>query len=288
MTQAALDLELAPGLHSLSAEHYAALPYVNWSTAKLLETSAKLLKYRASNPAPDSDAFALGRAIHRAILEPERWQRDYAAKPDFGDCRFKENKARRDEWTANLSPSMTVLDAASHTLAELCAGEVHTHGPAREMLTGGRAEQSIIWIDAETGLRCKARLDYLRPTDIVDLKSTRRATVRKFLVEASQLLYHGQLSFYHDGAIAAGVLPPDAELPGIVTVQTTAPHDVAAYRMTRLAYLAGRSLWQGLLRRYGECQAADWWPGIAPSVLDFEPMPWAAGMQDDVDTLDDW
>jgi hypothetical protein len=47
--------------------------------------------------------------------------------------------------------------------------------------------------------------------------------------------------------------------------------------MTRAAYLTGRSLWRSLLRRYGECELAGYWPGIAPSILDFDVMPWAAG-----------
>jgi hypothetical protein len=269
--------DLAPGLHALTVEQYTALPYVNWSTAKMMQTSPKLVRYRAAHPRPDTAAFGLGRAIHACVLEPDRWVCDYAGRPDFGDLRTKAGRAARDAWVDTLPASTMVLSAEDHALAELCAGEIHAHPHAHAMLTGGRAEQCVLWLDADTGLRCKARLDYLRPTDLIDLKSTRRETPRQFLTEASALLYHGQIAWYHDGCIAAGVLPPDADLPGIVTVQTTEPYDVAAYRMTRAAYLTGRSLWRSLLRRYAECELAGYWPGIGPSILDFDVMPWAAG-----------
>jgi hypothetical protein len=96
------------------------------------------------------------------------------------------------------------------------------------------------------------------------------------LRDASALLYHGQLAWYHEGAIAAGVLPPDADPPSVVAVQTTEPFDVMAFRMTPQALAAGRLLWQSLIRRYSACQAADYWPGVAPTVLDYEVMPWAS------------
>jgi hypothetical protein len=282
-----MTAELTPGLHALTVEQYDALPHVNWSTVKLLQTSPKLMRYRSAHPRPDTASLALGRAIHCAVLEPDRWVCDYAHRPDFGDLRTKVGRAARDAWVDTLPASTTVLSADVHNLAELVAGEVHAHPHALAMLTGGRAEQVILWLDEETGLRCKARLDYLRPTDLIDLKSTRRETARQFLSEASALLYHGQIAWYHDGCIAAGVLPPDADLPGIVTVQTTEPYDVAAYRTTRAAYLTGRSLWRSLLRRYGECELAGYWPGIGPSILDFDVMPWASGGEDDMDSEGD-
>ena len=35
-------------------------------------------------------ALEFGAAFHCASLEPERFARDYAIVPNFGDCRFKE------------------------------------------------------------------------------------------------------------------------------------------------------------------------------------------------------
>ena len=49
----------------------------------------------------------------------------------------------------------------------------------------------------------------------------------------------------------------------------------AKVRMTEAALWAGRSLWQSLIRRFAECKAADFWPGVAPGILDYDVTPWA-------------
>lgn len=48
---------------------------------------------------------------------------------------------------------------------------IQAHPSASKAFTGGRPQVSIFWIDAETSQRCKARLDYLKPRSIVDLKT---------------------------------------------------------------------------------------------------------------------
>ena len=254
---------------------YDAIQALNWSTLKLLHVSPKWLQWSATHPREDTAALALGRAIHVCALEPERWHCEHMARPDFGDLRTKRAKALRVEWESTLSPRVTVLDAKTYELTETCARAVREHPEAMKLLAGGRNEETVQWTDELTGIRCKGRVDTGRPLDICDLKSTCRGTPREFIRDAAALLYHGQLAWYHDGAVSAGVLPPNALLPGIVAVQTTPPFDVMAFRMTENAYLVGRILWQSLIQRYAECQAAEWWPGVAPTLLDFDVPPWA-------------
>ena len=76
--------------------------------------------------------------------------------------------------------------------------------------------------------------------------------------------------------LSAGAMPASAQNPAVVAVQTTEPYDVMPFRMTDGALCAGRALWQSLIRRFAECEAADFWPGVAPTVLDFDVMPWAS------------
>lgn len=251
---------------------YESIDALNWSTLKLLATSPRMLKHRARTPRADTSALALGRAIHCALLEPHNWSSCYAVAPTFEG---KGSRAAKHTWLAERNPEVTWLDQEDYDLAQRCAGSIADHPVAMSLIVGGRREEVITWTDATTGIKCKARLDNIRATDLSDIKSTRHGTPRAFLRSASDLLYHGQLSWYHDGAIAAGVLSPDAERPAVVAVQTSEPFDVMPFRMTEAALWAGRSLWQSLIRRYAECQAADWWPGVAPGLLDYDVMPWS-------------
>lgn len=250
---------------------YTAIPALNWSGLKHLHTSPLLYKYRQEHPEPDKAAWVIGRAIHCGILEPERFDERYAVYE--GPRRGKA----WDAWQAE-HPGVQSLKPDEATVAEACGAAVRAHHVASETLRGGRVEELLTWTDPESGLACKGRLDYLTPTRLVDLKTTRRAIPMWFLRDCAEFLYHGQLAYYHDGAIAAGAIPPDARLPIVLAVQTCEPYDCAVYEVAEATLGAGRTLYRGLITRLLECQAADWWPGIAPAVLPLELPPWAAGM----------
>ncbi len=269
---------------------------LNWSTLRHIATSPRLLKWRVDHPEPESPALKLGRAIHCAILEPEhfasRWvmTTDCQAKTKAAEsCRAAGSLYHDGLWycrvrghapqgaTDSPGQGIEVIDAEPHQLARVCAQSVWTHNPASKLLSGGKSEQEMEWVD-ESGIECRGRVDYLRPTALVDLKSTRQETVRGFVGDVARHLYHGQVAWYTDGAIRAGRLPEDAARPYIVAVSTEAPYDVAAYQLSQSSLEAGRILVRDLIAKYQQCMAADYWPGIAPDLEALELPPWAPGM----------
>ncbi len=267
--------------------NYESTPGLNWSSLKHLAVSAKLLIWRAAHPRPDTPAFARGRAIHCAILEPERFGRVYVAKPDLGDGRTRAGKAAKAEWLETVPDGAEVLSASEYDLVERCAAAVAAHPRAAELLAHGRAEETITWTDEGTGIRCKGRVDYIRPNAILDVKTSRQETLRQMRADFARYLYHGQMAYYHLGAKTAGVIPDDADRPYVVVVQTCEPYDVIPMQMNPLDLDAGIRLVRSLLRRYQDCQAAGWWPGIAPEVVEMELPGWAESGDDD-DEREDW
>ena len=151
---------------------------------------------------------------------------------------------------------------------------VHRNRDAHRLLTGGRSEETITWMDP-SGIQCKARLDYVRPDGVVELKSTRDIGEREFIKQACQLLYHGQGAFYHDGAAESRATVP-IEYPYIIAVEKEPPHDCGVYQLTPEWMEAGRGLYQHLLQQYSDCLAADWWPGKVPSIARPGLPSWAA------------
>lgn len=262
---------------------YDAIEALNWSTLKHLAISPRMLRWRVDHPQPDSRAMQLGRAIHCAVLEPERWASAYTVKPAC-DRRTKIGKAAYAEWLDSLDPGVEVLDAADHEIAERCAVAVRTHSVAAALLRGGRTEEIVTWTDPELGVACKARLDLIAPMYVLDLKSTRSETLPAMGGETARRLYHGQLAYYHDGAIAAGLVPREAELPRVLYVQTVDPFDVVPGRLMREDIEDGRSLYRGFLRKYLECQAADWWPGLAPEEVDLLLPAWTPRGDENAET----
>jgi hypothetical protein len=262
---------------------YASIPAMNWSSLKHLATSPLLFDWRRTHPEPDKPAYMLGRAGHCAILEPKEFKARYGT---FDGKRDKRTAAFK-EWMEE-NPGKECLKPAEHDLVMQCASRVMAHRVAAPMVVGGRFEVPIQWDDPETGIACKARLDYILPRSITDLKLTRAKTPRLFGIDASRLLYYGQLAFYHDGAITAGELPKDADRPGLVAAQNVEPFDVYAYMLTGTALEAGRQLYRSLLKKYQECVAAKWWPGIAPDLMDLDVEHWAPGMEGEPEEEEGW
>lgn len=293
VAQAELPLASAP-------VDYERIDALNFSTLKRLHISPKLCRWRVDHPEPDKPAFALGRAIHVATLEPERWAREYVVEPDFGEQltakgepalnpkATKGYKAALAQWQASLGPGVTVIDPGEFALVERCARAIREHRVAGPLVRGGRAEVVTEWTDEETGTKCKARIDHARES-IVDLKSGRRETTRRMLSDAAEYLYFAQLSWYWDGAVAARLIPADAPLPLLVYVQTGEPFDVVAFNMTSATFEAGRNLCRQLLEKYLACQAANYWPGLGEGLIPWELPPWAAGIErDDESEGEEW
>ena len=255
---------------------YDQIDAVNWSTLVHLATSAKLLEWRKSHPRDETRALRVGTALHCAVLEPERFARAYLAQPDLGDGRTKAGKEARAAWEASRDPSALVLDADEHALVVRCAAAAREHPAVRDLLRGGRAEEIVTWTDEETGIACKGRLDYLAPAWILDLKSTRAETLGELAREVAGRLYHGQLAFYRDGAIASRA-GSDAAQVIVVALQTVEPYDVIPARIQVEDLERGRALYRDLLRRYAECQAANWYPGLAPGVVNLSLPEWTRG-----------
>lgn len=261
----------------MSTSAYDQIDAVNWSTLVYLATSAKLLQWRRTNPREETTALRVGTAIHCATLEPERFARAYIAQPDLGDGRTKAGKAAREEWDATRDPSAIVLDAGEYELVTRCADAARAHPAVRDLLRGGCVEEVLTWTDEATNVACKGRLDYLAPGYVLDLKSTRAETVAMFAKEVAGRLYHGQAAFYLDGAIATRRVDPLASQVLLIGVQNVEPYDVIPGRLMPEDIERGRSLYRDLLRRYAQCRAAGWWPGLAPNVVNLSLPDWARG-----------
>lgn len=271
---------------------------LNWSTLRYMATSPRLLAWRRDHPRPDTPALRLGRAIHCAALEPDefvmRWVvagQCEAATKGGGGCRsggslyldghwYCRVRGHAPEGAGDVPEGIEVIGADEHALTLQCAESVHSFAPAAELLETGEAERRIEWTDDESGIACRGRVDWLDRGRglLADLKSTRRETMRDLVGDAARNGYHGQLAWYHDGLIAAGLIPADAPRPAIIAVQTVEPYDVVVGRLSQVSLAAGRIWYRDLLRRYSECVAAGWWPGIAPEVVEIDLPTWAGGM----------
>lgn len=154
-------------------------------------------------------AMIAGTAFHRRLLEPARYERLYGILPSIADypdaidgqkalyAKTKEyglkglSSATVGELCEALSdadPSLvlwplikadaikalgsrTILPAETASDIERAVKFVAANEDAAKCIIGGYAEVSIFWLDEQSGVRMKARIDYLKTKATVDLKS---------------------------------------------------------------------------------------------------------------------
>lgn len=227
------------GVHTMPREEYDQIQAENWSKLKHLARSPAAYSYRAANPEHDTAARKVGRAVHLAVLEPERFA-DSVAIWDGGRRYGKEWNAFV---SANAGKELLKRDEFRQCMALQTA--VRSDPVAAPHLMRGAAEQTVLWTDEVTGIKCKARTDWLNDV-LADLKTTRDASPDGFARESWQYRYHTQLAFYSDGLRAAG----ERERPVlIIAVESAPPYPVVVYRLGEELLQHGREEYRELLSR---------------------------------------
>ena len=170
---------------------YRRIDAVNWSSLKNMARSPLHYKHGLTNDRPDTPAMALGRAVHKAVLEPRDFPLTYTVWRGF---------RRGKDWTTfksvNEEAGLEVLTEDEYDKCLAIQTAVEQHPVAGPLLTGGDAEKTLLWTDGATGLKCKARADYVRGTTLIDLKTTRSLDERDFQRTYHGFKYNCQLAMY--------------------------------------------------------------------------------------------
>ena len=260
----------------MPSDTYAEIKAINWSSLKYLRTSPKMYRYRLTNPEPPKPHFVIGNAIHCLVLEPSEFATRYAV------CDVVRNAkhAKYKEWM-EAHPHAEALKPAEMAMVREAAGAIMEDPHAGKWIRNTRHEESIAWTDPVSGLQCKGRLDGITPDRVLDLKTIGWSiSDEKPDRETGKLLYHGQLAMYHDGAVAAGKIPKDAEPPVIVFAEKEPPFDVGVLHMSDEDLAAGRYVYRDLIARLQVCLETDRWHGAIPEPRPLYLPDWTPGIRE--------
>lgn len=237
-------------LQSMTFAEYQQIDAVNWSSLREMATSPAQYRYGLDHPREDTTRLTFGRAVHAAILEPDRFALDFAV--------FKGARRAGKVWQAFKAqhPADSILKVAEYERVLAMRDAVRAHQVVARHLRGGVAERVIVWTDAETGVRCKARLDLLDDA-LLDLKTT--DDVARFGWFTEQLHYNHQIAWYLRGLRALGIVVPAR----LVAVECKAPYRVELIGFAAARLEAGERECRRLLRLVAECRASGRWPAAA-------------------------
>lgn len=233
-----------------------------------------------SLPREESAAFAVGSALHCAVLEPCKYAEQFAVKPEGIDRRTNAGKAAWAQFCAE-NDGKTVLDSDDAAGVRQMAESVFAHPLARELLTLGVAE--LTWRKPSTALgkNLQCRTDWFnadgcaltegRPY-VVDLKTIDRLDDRNAFQKAFvNFGYHRQCGFYLPLLQDCGVECSDFFF---VVVEKCEPFGCIVYKATPDAIACGQDETVSDLVRLVECQRKDVWPNLPTDLREINLPDW--------------
>lgn len=241
----------------------------------------------------EEEHFLIGHSAHTLILEgAEAYHERYVIEPDFGDCRFKENKAKRDAWRAdpaNTSRALLTVDQAR--LNNKLLASVQSNALARLLLSQGKPE--ITWRAKLQHFDIQCRTDWfidnvsqgladeLRRYSIivepgasvvVDFKTAAtldESEFGNFERHFFEYGYYRQAPFYQ-GVIAEVIRQHSLAIkePNLflfIATEKKEPFETNVFNPTPAALNLGWKEMVGALGRLKDCYASGEWPGMDDS-----------------------
>ncbi len=267
----------APGLYpGVPFAEYLKWDAISRSDLECASRSLAHLKHRLEAvPEAPTPSMVVGQALHLLLLEPDVFDGRVTLGPineRTEKCYGRTTKewAKSEENAAKFGHLL--LSECERADVEAWAGAASEHRAIRALSGKGETEVSAVWKDAETGVLCKARYDYLvrDPLVILDVKTCEDASPRTFQRNAQNYGYFFQLAHYSDGLNTLLGNTPDVYL---FAIEKEAPHQCLNYTVQPDALGPASRDRRRLLVQYAKAKRLNEWPGY-PEEADLFPPEW--------------
>lgn len=258
-------------IYDMPIEDYHAHPAISKSGLDLVNRSPRHYQYERleSTEKKDRTHFAVGKAFHTLVLEPHLAEQSIVVRPSEWptkkDCGIliEDQKAA----FAALHADKIIISAADKEMVARMADGVRSHPAANVVLAGnGKPEVSVFWTDPATGVRCRARFDWLREDGlIVDLKSARNANPVWFESDAYKHRYHVQDAFYSEAYRQVFGFEPKGFV--FVAAEKEEPFLSGVFYATEEHMELGTLEYRKDLETYAKCLETGVWHGYPDTIM---------------------
>lgn len=274
-----------PGIYkNIPFEEYEKWGQVRKSWFKHILKSGLHFKHFLENGEKESDFMVFGNLVDTLLFEPLLFDTRYKVTPDTYDD--GKGNTKPWNWNANICKDWRknnldkiIIKPEDHHRANDIVLKIMAHPEAGKWLSEATYQVSLSWVDPDTELACKSRIDALRANEmIIDLKITNNPHPSNFSRIINNFLYHVQGAFYHDGYILAqgGKLEDGPSIPFlIIAVEDQPPHDVVCYNLGPESFECGRIIYKTALDRYKEYKENDEYTGYSNIAEEIEIPMWA-------------
>lgn len=249
---------------------------------RLIDSCPAIFRHEQDNPRPAKKEFDFGHAAHTLVL-------GYGAElREIPEVLLASNGA-----VSTSEAKAFIAQARADGAIPLKPGEYRTvHAMADALLThpiagglfraSGKPEQSLYYTDPVTGIRLRARPDWVTSPGgrgiLVDYKSTKSANPEKFIRSVVDYGYHCQDPWYVDAAKAVGLDDDPAFV--FVAQEKTAPYAVSVCQLDEESVELGRRRNRKAIDLYAECVATNRWPDWDRDVYPISLPKWAFNQEE--------
>ncbi len=256
-----------PGIHQITNEQYHAAEGMSRSALWTFKQLPQKYWYEyvsgKSQRPKDSEAFVIGDMVHTLLLEPQLFDERYFMMANI-DRRTKSGKALYEDSLA-IAAGRSLISVDQYELVRAMVDSLEGQEIVRQIVSQhAKVEQSIFWIDEETGILCKARPDVWNNPLCGDLKTTEDASYRAFQYSAMKYGYFVQAAMIYEALKSIGEA---YEKFIFMCVEKKLPHAVGLYLLDDEALQFGLDLFHQLLRQYAECHHTGIYPDYGVQML---------------------
>lgn len=232
----------------------------------------------AEFPRKASKALDAGTVAHTILTSPGSMDDVVAIIP--GDVLNKDGHRKGAPWKewSEENAGKIQMKAEEFEPVRVMVRNVYAHPRGRWLMEHIlHTEFTLLWKDAETGVELRARPDLLVEFHgrvfVVDFKTTRCRTPRKFIGAAGELGYHRQIAWYQEPVELFGY---EVVRQGIfLTVDKSPAHECRVYELPERAVELGHrenvAFRRELARRMAE---DDWTDPLAQEAIEIDLPQW--------------
>lgn len=273
---------MKPGIYdNLSNKEYHASEGISSSGIKHLIKSPAHYKASIATPTEPTPEMIKGSVIHTLILEPHKFEQEFAVGA------FNYRRGKEYDKAINDNPGKIVISESDYDECLQIVGafkkEVELNPLLKRLLEGDK-EHSFYWNDFMTNVLCKCRPDNITPDGvIVDIKTSKDASKDYFQKALVDLGYFISAAFYLRGVNATrreASKTCDKEFKVahqfcFIVIETKAPFSVALYYLDRDSIKVAEMLIDKALEALAKCQETGNYEGYSRALEEIGLPKWA-------------
>lgn len=248
---------------STNEEYHSDSLAISSTALKALDRSSAHMQAKSSGSNEETKSRRIGTAVHASVLEPVRFASEYVEYAGKRTTRqWKQFKAAHSGRQILTASEWATVAACRERIVSAIAIETSDQSfTVGELIHHGACERVIYWLDEETGLTCKARIDLMCGTATLDIKTTDDARERAFGNQCADQGYDIQAAFYLRARRAMDPTIP-RNLFFLIAVELTAPHEVVVWPLDEDLFVnEGERKVKAGLAVVKQCRTNMHWPG---------------------------